>query len=167
MFMSFKIFKILLFTMFFSSCKQWNKIDVDLKSPSLQYAFNLQTGEHIHNIRRINNVLSITTGVKDNKECCHILNNENNNAIKIENLIQRIVDTGEFTDHRPFHSDSFKNYLIETSSSTPKMHFSIINGESFTWYYLHDKEVGEAGLHQIAIELDEIFVRIKKEIKKQ
>lgn len=47
------------------------------------------------------------------------------------------------------------------------MHLSIINGKSFTWYYLHDKEVGEAGLHQIAIELDEIFVRIKKEIKKQ
>lgn len=109
----------------------------------------------------------ITTGVKNNTACYRILDKENKDVIKIENLIQKIIDTGEFTGHRPFHSDPYKAWLIEETSIQPKMIFAIIDGKSYTWYYLHDKEVEEAGLHHIAIELEEIFVRLKKELKNQ
>lgn len=109
----------------------------------------------------------ITTRVKNNKACDRILDKENKDVIKIENLIQKIIDTGEFTGHRPFHSDPYKAWLIEETSIQPKMIFAIIDGKCYTWYYLHDKEVEEAGLHQIAIELEEIFVRLEKETKNQ
>lgn len=164
------LWAILFSIMVVPSCNHWRKIDIDARDSSLQYAFTLVTEEKKHCVIRENNVLSIITGVKDNQAIYQQLDDKSQDTVKLVSLIQRILDKGEFTVSRPFHSDSFENYLLKRDA--PHMHFalsnnnnSILAGRKYTWYYTHDKELEEVGLRNIAIELDGIFTRLEKYFK--
>lgn len=164
------LWAILFSIMVVPSCNHWRKIDIDARDSSLQYAFTLVTEEKKHCVIRENNVLSIITGVKDNQAIYQQLDDKSQDTVKLVSLIQRILDKGEFTVSRPFHSDSLENYLLKQDA--PHMHFalsnnnnSILAGRKYTWYYTHDKELEEVGLRNIAIELDGIFTRLENILK--